>query len=121
MKITISSTGPTEDSSVDQRFGRCKYFCIYDTDSKEYTAVENSSQFASGGAGVQSAQKVSEIGAGTVLTGNVGPNAYRALQAANIKVITGVSGTISAVVEKFLKGEYSPSDQPTVQPHFGMK
>ncbi len=37
---------------MDQRFERFKYFCIYDTDSKDYTAVENAAHFASCGAGV---------------------------------------------------------------------
>ena len=121
MKIAISSTSTTKDSAVDQRFGRCRYFGIYDTDNKEYSAISNEAQFAAGGAGIQSAQRVAESGVSTLLTGNVGPNAHQALQAANITLITGVTGTVAEVIEKFLKGEYSPSDQPTVQPHFGMK
>lgn len=121
MKIAISATGAAIDSQVDQRFGRCRYFGIYDTDSKEYSTIDNSARSASGGAGIQSAQTAAETGAGTVLTGNLGPNAWQALKAAKMTVITGVTGTVSKAIEKFSKGEYSSADQPTVQSHFGMK
>ena len=119
MKIAISSTGTTKDSPVDQRFGRCKYFSIYDIDSKTFSTVANDAQLSTHGAGVQSAQNVADSGVSIVLTGNIGPNAHRALQAAHITVITGVSGTVAEALEKFSKGDYWPSDQPTVQPHFG--
>lgn len=120
MKIAISSTGTDKNSPVDQRFGRCKYFSIYDVDSKTHSAVANEAQLSSGGAGIQAAQNVADSGVSIVLTGNIGPNAYKALQAARITVITGVSGTMAEALEKFSKGDYWPSDQPTVQSHFGM-
>jgi predicted Fe-Mo cluster-binding NifX family protein len=121
MKIVISSTGEGIDSEVDQRFGRCRYLGVYDTESKEYIVVDNAARSASGGAGVQSAQRVAEIGASTVLTGNVGPNAWQALKAAEVTVITGVTGKVSEAIEKFSKGAYSSADKPTVQSHFGLQ
>ena len=120
MKIAISSTGQSEESQVDQRFGRCQFFALYDTESKTYEFIANEAKSASGGAGVQSAQTVAQSGAGTVLTGNVGPNAFQGLQAAKIAAITGVTGTVAEAVAKYASGEYSSSDQPTVGSHFGM-
>ena len=35
MKIVISSNGKTSESLLDKRFGRCEYFQIHDTESKE--------------------------------------------------------------------------------------
>lgn len=121
MKIAISSTGRTKDSQVDQRFGRCKYFSIYNVENETYSAITNEAQFSAGGAGIQAAQKLSESGVNIVLTGNIGPNAHRVLKAADITIITGVSGTVADALEKFSKGDYWPSDQPTVQPHFGIR
>jgi predicted Fe-Mo cluster-binding NifX family protein len=120
MKIAVSSTGTTKDAPVDQRFGRCKYFSIYDIDSKTYSTVANEAQLSAGGAGIQAVQNVADSGVSMVLTGNIGPNAYKALQAAGITVITGISGTVAEALEKFSKGDYWPSDKPTVQPHFGI-
>ena len=35
MKIIITSTGETLESEFDQRFGRCAYFCVLDTETSE--------------------------------------------------------------------------------------
>jgi predicted Fe-Mo cluster-binding NifX family protein len=120
MKIAISSSGTDQSSQVDPRFGRCQYFIIADTDDGKTEAIPNAAQSAGGGAGIQAAQTVADQGAETVLTGNVGPNAHRALQAAKITVITGVSGTVSDALKAFQEGKYQATDSPTVQSHFGI-
>jgi predicted Fe-Mo cluster-binding NifX family protein len=121
MKIAISSTGTTKDAQVDQRFGRCQYFGLYDIENETYSAIANEAQLSTGGAGIQAAQNVAESGVSIVLTGNIGPNAHKALKAAGITVITGVSGKVAEALDKFSKGDYWPSDRPTVQPHFGIR
>jgi predicted Fe-Mo cluster-binding NifX family protein len=55
-----------------------------------------------------------------VITGNVGPNAFQALSAAGIEIVTGAFGTVREVVEKFKRGEFRKTDAPTVGGHFGM-
>ena len=35
MIVAITSTGNTIESSIDPRFGRCAFFVLYDTESKE--------------------------------------------------------------------------------------
>ncbi|MBN2551350.1 MAG: NifB/NifX family molybdenum-iron cluster-binding protein [Spirochaetales bacterium] len=120
MKIAVSASGTDQSAQVDPRFGRCQYFLIIDSESNETEAVPNAAQTAGGGAGVQAAQTVADHGAQTVLTGNVGPNAHRALEAANISVITGVSGAVSDALKAFREGKYKAVDGPTVQSHFGM-
>jgi len=121
MKICITSTGPTLDSKIDPRFGRCQYFIIVDPDTLTFEAAENPNLGAAGGAGIQSAQFISNKGVEAVITGQVGPNAFTTLQAAGIKILTGASGTVEEVVEKYKKGQLSSSPQgPTVQAHFGM-
>jgi len=34
MKIAISAAGPNLESSIDERFGRCHYFIIVETDGR---------------------------------------------------------------------------------------
>jgi predicted Fe-Mo cluster-binding NifX family protein len=121
MKICITSTGPTLGSKIDPRFGRCQYFIIVDPDTLAFEAAENPNLSAAGGAGIQSAQFISNKGVEAVITGQVGPNAFTTLQAAGIKILTGASGTVEEEVEKYKKGQLSSSPQgPTVQAHFGM-
>ncbi len=120
MRIAISSTGPGLDDEVDPRFGRCQYFIVVDPDTMEFEAVENSSQAASGGAGIAAAQTVVGKDVQAVLTGNCGPNAFQVLQAADIPLITGVSGPVRDAISRFKSGELKPSSQASVQAHHGM-
>ena len=119
MKIAISSTGETLDSQVDPRFGRAAYFIILDTETVNFTVVENQNIAAAGGAGISSAKTVIDAGAKAVLTGNCGPNAQRTLSAAGVKLYTGVTGTVSEAVEFLKAGKLQQADGPNVQSHFG--
>lgn len=120
MKICITSMGEDINAEVDPRFGRCKYFLIVDTETMDAESVSNEGISSSGGAGIQAAQMVAKTGAVTVITGNIGPNAFQTLTAAGIKVITGVNGNINQVVDKFKKGELKEINSPSVGSHFGM-
>jgi len=121
MKVCVTSMGQKLSDSVDPKFGRCAYFIIVDTDSMEFEALDNAAVTASGGAGISAAKLVSEKGAVTVLTGNVGPNAHKALSAAGIKVATGFKGSVQDAVESFKKGNTSFSESATASEHSGMK
>jgi predicted Fe-Mo cluster-binding NifX family protein len=78
----------------------------------EFQSVPNEAASASGGAGIQAAQRVSSLGAEVLVTGSVGPNAYPALEAADIKIMTGAMGTIESAVESFKHGTLSPLTTP---------
>ncbi|MBN2483968.1 MAG: NifB/NifX family molybdenum-iron cluster-binding protein [Candidatus Omnitrophica bacterium] len=119
-KICITSRGEDLQSEVDPRFGRCAYFIIADTESGECEAVRNPNIDSSGGAGIQSGQLIAEKGVKSVLTGNVGPNAYQTLNAAGVSIITGVSGKVREVIEKYKNGKFQSTDGPSVDSHFGM-
>jgi predicted Fe-Mo cluster-binding NifX family protein/ferredoxin len=121
MKIAVTSTGPTLDDNVEARFGRCAYFLIIDTDTMQFEAIENPNIALGGGAGIQSAQLMSEKGVATILTGNCGPNAFNVFGQAGIQVIVGVSGAVRNAVEQFKTGAFSSASGPSVESHFGMK
>lgn len=85
----------------------------------QFEAVPNLASGATGGAGIQAAQTIANKGAKVLVTGNVGPNAFQALTAAGIQIITGASGTVKGAIEKFKKGKLRKTDAPTVGEHFG--
>ena len=120
MKIGITSTGENLDAEMDQRFGRCRYFIIVDTESMEFETLSNENAMASGGAGIQAAQTIANKGVEAVITGNVGPNAFQTLSAAGITVFTGATGTIKEIIEKYKKGELNKTESASVGSHFGM-
>lgn len=120
MKIAVTSSGPELKSDIDPRFGRCQYFIIYDTENDEYEAIENSNIRGMGGVGIQSAQMMADKGVQVVISGNCGPNAFQTLKAADIQLITGLSGTVESVIQEYKKGNLQATDQSNVDPHSGL-
>lgn len=120
MKIAISASNAELSSQVDPRFGRCPYFLFVDPETMKFEAVENPNISSTSGAGIQSAQFLAEKGATALLTGSCGPNAFQTLQAAGIEVIIGVSGSVQQAVEQYKSGQFQPTAQSNVPPHFGM-
>jgi len=120
MKIAVTSTGKTLDSHIDPRFGRAACFIIIDTETMDFSAIENENAAAAGGAGISSAKIVIDAEAEAVLTGNCGPNAERTLSAAGLQLYTRVTGTVAEAVELFKSGKLAEASGPNVEPHFGM-
>jgi len=120
MKICVSATADNLEAQIDPRFGRCLYLIVVDSETMQFEAIPNLAAGATGGAGIQAAQTIADKGVKVVITGNVGPNAFGALSAAGIEILTGASGTVREVVEKFKKGELKRTGSPTVGGHFGM-
>jgi len=120
MKIAISSTGEDLQSQIDTRFGRCKYFIIVDNENLEFQKISNESAIAAGGAGIKAAETIVNQGAEVVITGNIGPNAFRTLNAAGIKIYAGIDGIIKDAIEKLNKGELKEVKDPSVESHSGM-
>jgi predicted Fe-Mo cluster-binding NifX family protein len=120
-KLAVSATGGSLDSQVDPRFGRCAYFVVVDSGTLEFEAIPNTAGSAMGGAGIQAAQTVAEKDVKVVITGNVGPNAFQALSAAGIEVVTGALGTVREAVSKYNDGELQRIGAPSVGSHFGMR
>lgn len=56
MKIAITSQGDQLDSVIDQRFGRCSYFVIYDSETKTTQFILNPNKIIEEGAGPASVQ-----------------------------------------------------------------
>ena len=119
MKVAISTNGTDLSGRVDQRFGRCSRFLIVETDTMDFEVVPNEAGSMAHGAGVTAARIVVSRGVDAVITGNVGPNAFRALSASNVRVFTRVSGTINEALSKFVKDELTATSKPNVGGHFG--
>jgi predicted Fe-Mo cluster-binding NifX family protein len=120
MKVAISAQSDSIESRVDPRFGRAAWFIVADTESGEWTVLDNSENAdASGGAGVQAGTLVADQGVQTVITGNVGPNAHKVLAAAGIGVYQAGNGlTVREALDSLQAGQLSAVDGPTVAGHW---
>jgi predicted Fe-Mo cluster-binding NifX family protein len=118
MRIAVSSTGESMDSPIDPRFGRCSYFVVVD-ESGGCKAVQNTGQALGNGAGIQAAQQIVDLGVDTVITGDVGPNAFRVLDAGNVTTYVGCAGTVGSALESYRRGELRRTSTSTSPGHHG--
>ena len=87
MKIAISVTTAGDSATLEMRFGRCPYFAVYDSDSKEFEWFENAGIKATSGAGTGAAQALINRNIDIVISGQYGPKAVQVLEAAKIKML----------------------------------
>ena len=87
MKTIISSTGNKLDSGFDLRFGRAAWFCLLDEETGETTFYENENKEVSHGAGTKAVEKLVELGATKVISGDFGPKAKELLEKFDIQMV----------------------------------
>lgn len=87
MKIAITSSGNTLESLIDQRFGRCACFAIYDTETKAMEFLPNPNQDAENGAGPASVQLIASRNVGKVVAGEFGAKIKPMLDSLKIQMI----------------------------------
>jgi predicted Fe-Mo cluster-binding NifX family protein len=87
MKIAITSTGNTLDSKLDQRFGRCSCFVIYDTETKSLEYIPNPGKDAQEGAGPASVQLVASRNVEKIISGEFGIKVKSLLDSLKIQMI----------------------------------
>ena len=87
MKIAITSTGDSLDSRLDQRFGRCAFFVIYDTETKSTEYIPNPNRDALEGAGPASVQLIASRDVQKVISGEFGIKIKTLLESLKIQMI----------------------------------
>lgn len=120
MKIVVTAEGADLEARFSRVFGRCPTFLVVDSDTMACEAVANAAAGGAGGAGVQAAQLVADRGVAGVVTGQVGPNAYRVLEAAGIPVYTFDGGSAREAVEAYRLGHLRRLTGASAAPHSGM-
>ena len=119
MKIAITSTDGTMDGMVDERFGRAKKIVIVDINGNSQETVDNVQNMnAAQGAGIQTAQNVINAGAQAVISGHLGPNAFRVVSAAGIDVFTASKMTVREAVGLYKDGKLSKLAGADVEGHW---
>jgi len=98
VKIAVSATGGSIHAKVEERFGRAPCYVVVDSETMRFGLVPNPSVTSEHGAGPQAASLLHERGVTVVLTGRVGPNARRALEALGMRLVEGATGTVEGAV-----------------------
>ena len=100
MRIAV----PTRDGHVDDHFGHCAYYTIFDIEDGNIISTERLDSPQGCGCKSNIASVMQDMGIELMLAGNMGEGARNKLQSHNIRVIRGCMGDIEAVVKGYLCG-----------------
>jgi len=101
MKIAIATSENHVKSPVDAHFGRCNWFCIFDTDTKTTIFIENASRHQVEKAGREAADILVEHGITIAIAGRFGSKVVEVFQAKNIQMIVPEKPTtIQSIIKK---------------------
>jgi len=97
MRIAFTTKGTDWDSKMDPRFGRTEFFLVFDEITNEIIHMDNrDSANDAHGAGPKTAQKLFELKADVLITGNgPGGNAASVLEKTGMEVYIG-AGAMTA-------------------------
>ncbi|MBC8174324.1 MAG: NifB/NifX family molybdenum-iron cluster-binding protein [Candidatus Marinimicrobia bacterium] len=106
MKIAI----PTKGDYVDDHFGHCEYFTIFEVDEdKKVISWEKLTSPVGCGCRSNVIPLLAHSGVRVMLAGNMGDGAIYNLNSFGISVIRGCSGNISDVLHSWINGEITDS------------
>lgn len=112
-KIAICASSPSPSAPVDERFGRCACFMIWDPAAGNYSSLTNNVNDAAHGAGTGAVQSLVKQDVGLVLSQRVGPKAFIAMEQAGIKIFSGVGGkTVEGALKSYENGDLPELLQP---------
>jgi len=115
MKIAITSHGENLWAPVDSRFGRADYFVLYDQDTDTWDYLINKQNLqAAHGAGIQAGQALVKSGAKVLITGHVGPKAFKVLNAGQVDIYSlgDFTGSVESALASFLAGKLTALTAP---------
>lgn len=96
---------PTRDNKVDEHFGHCEYYTIFEvTDDKTIANTELLPSPQGCGCKSNIASVLANMGVSVLLGGNMGKGAKANLEKAGLTVFTGFEGDVSEAVKKYNGG-----------------
>ena len=84
--IAISSTGKTEKSFMDLRFGKCESVVIFNVTKNNYSIIENPYNETEN-SGLRLVGMLKEMGVTSIITGEVGPKVSSLLEKEKFQLI----------------------------------
>ena len=119
MKIAVTSEGNELSSEIDLRFGRAKWLIVFDIEHENFQSHDNEFNLNTAqGAGIQTARNIANLGADIVITGNVGPNAFKTLTTAKVKIFLVKKQTVQQAIDSYKEGKLKEVDQANVEGHW---
>lgn len=87
MKIAIAASENHVKSQVDPHFGRCDWYCIFDTETKKTEFIENTARHNTDKAGCEAVDFLSGKGISIAIAGRFGSKVVEAFRAKKVQMI----------------------------------
>ena len=104
MIIAIAASENHLKSKVDQHFGRCDWYCLYDTNTLKSLFIENNFRYQQEQAGCDAAKFLLGKGINIVIAGRFGSKVIDIFRMNNVQmIIPQTEQTISKTINSFIK------------------
>lgn len=100
MKIAIAASKNDVKAQVDPHFGRCEWYCIYDTETKNTDFIENCSRHLNEKAGCNVVEFLLTKDIDIAVAGRFGSKVVEAFRANNIQMIVPEE---EIIINEFIK------------------
>jgi predicted Fe-Mo cluster-binding NifX family protein len=101
MKIAIAASENNLHSKVDPHFGRCNWFCIFDSDSQKTEFIENTARLHVEKAGYLAAELLMGKGIGIAIAGRFGSIVLQTFRTNKVQMIVPENrNTINEIINQ---------------------
>lgn len=105
MIITLPTITSGEKSFISEKFGRCNFFYVYDTETGLGQVYTNAHKDDQGGAGIKAAEFVLNHKTDVLITPHVGEKTIAVLKTTDIKIFHSTSEIVKKNIESYLNNE----------------
>jgi predicted Fe-Mo cluster-binding NifX family protein len=103
MIIAIAASENHLKSNIDLHFGRCDWYCLYDTETKKSSFIENPVRYHQQQAGCDAAIFLIEKGVKMVFAGRFGSKVIEVFKTNNVQmIIPQAQQTLTKIINSFI-------------------
>jgi predicted Fe-Mo cluster-binding NifX family protein len=117
--MAVTSKGDGLDGEIAP-MARSSFFIIFEGSPENSMVMENLVKKGGSESAIRSAAELAKQKVDIVITGTIGPRAFKQLESAGVKVHAGCEGKVSDILEKCLKGKLPVCKKATYGGYLGI-
>lgn len=117
--MAVTSKGDDLNGEIAP-MARSSFFIIFEGSPENRMVMENLIKKGGSESAIKSAAELAKQNVDIVITGTIGPRAFKQLETAGVKVHAGCEGKVSDILEKCLKGKLPTCKKATYGGYLGI-
>lgn len=118
-RMAVTSKGAGLDGEIAP-MARSSFFIIFEGSPDNRMVMENLVKKGGSESAIRTAGELAKQKVDIVITGTIGPRAFKQLESAGVKVHAGCEGRVSDILEKCLKGKLPVCKKATYGGYLGI-